>query len=205
MDVQAAARLAANRLGLDPSSAPEELARLHEAMALGWGEVRDAFVAETSAEDPPPTPSLLPTARLRRLIKGDGAVQSNLSMELLAVTERAVQLLVADLTKRAFWFSERNDRRVVQQEDVVLATMSSRDFDFLEGVLAPSEAAGSAPPVGGVGRPQRQRRKTINNRRVSAGDSEEGVDVDEEEGFGEPDDDDEFRAPRAKRRPRASS
>jgi len=137
---RAAASLGLEGEGADAAAA---LARMHERFARDQDETNDTLASDPSggASSQP-----IPIARLRRLVKSDGTVASNLSTEMLTLLGRSTQAFVMDLTKRAAWFAHERKRRVLHGSDVVSGVDSDARYDFLVDVVAGLPGADEAAP-----------------------------------------------------------
>ena len=86
----------------------------------------------------PPTPSSNPKSKIKFMIAGEAPV----------VVARACELLIKELTLRAWQHTERNRRRTLQRQDVHAAVGESDVYDFLIDIVPRVTAAPPRPDAG---------------------------------------------------------
>ncbi|KAK0558455.1 CCAAT- binding transcription factor component [Tilletia horrida] len=87
-------------------------------------------------------PFPIPLARIKKVIKSNDEV-SMVSSEAPVLLARACEILIADLTSRAFLIADSHRRRTVQRSDVRDAIAQTDVFDFAIDIL-PRETSASA-------------------------------------------------------------
>ncbi len=83
----------------------------------------------------------LPLARIKRIMKSDEDVRM-ISAEAPVLFAKACELFISDLTIRSYAYTaeDKGKRRTLTREDVCLAVQQTDVYDFLVGVLMPSES-----------------------------------------------------------------
>lgn len=78
----------------------------------------------------------LPLARIRRIMRQDACDDPKpLGNDACVVMAYATELFIASLTKRAWAFSERENRHTLKQRDLLCGMMSSQKYDFLVDIV----------------------------------------------------------------------
>jgi histone H3/H4 len=118
---------------------------MDKALASFWEEEEDrstALLATTSldAADVFKNANDLPLARIKRIMKSDEDVRM-ISAEAPVLFAKACELFISDLTIRSYAYTaeDKGKRRTLTREDVCLAVQQTDVYDFLVGVLMPSE------------------------------------------------------------------
>ncbi|KAE8212557.1 hypothetical protein CF327_g3821 [Tilletia walkeri] len=88
-------------------------------------------------------PFPIPLARIKKVIKSNDEV-SMVSSEAPVLLARACEILIADLTSRAFLIADSHRRRTIQRSDVRDAIAQTDVFDFAIDVL-PRDPVPAAP------------------------------------------------------------
>ncbi|XP_051136987.1 nuclear transcription factor Y subunit C-2-like [Andrographis paniculata] len=92
-------------------------------------------------------PYSLPLARIKKIMKKSSDDVKMISGEAPIVFSMACDLLVQDLTKRAWAHTLRGNkiRRTMHRDDVAAAILATDIFDFLLHLLPPSSSSSSSP------------------------------------------------------------
>ncbi|KAI5191615.1 nuclear transcription factor Y, gamma [Nematocida minor] len=72
----------------------------------------------------------LPLARIKRLMKVEQEV-SKVASEVPLLFSRITEIFIEELTLRAWQYTEKGKRRILQRSDICSAAKSSDIFDFL--------------------------------------------------------------------------
>ncbi|KAJ2001748.1 hypothetical protein GGI04_002904 [Coemansia thaxteri] len=83
--------------------------------------------------------SMLPAARVRRIIKEDKDIYA-CGSESLFLISRATECFVESLVRESYEFSRLDKRKTVQYKDVAKAAQSIEQYDFLADIIPPSVA-----------------------------------------------------------------
>ncbi|RKP13831.1 CCAAT binding transcription factor component, partial [Piptocephalis cylindrospora] len=74
----------------------------------------------------------LPLARIKKVMKSDDEVKKQMiSAEAPLIFAKACEIMILELTMRAWIHAEENKRRTLQRSDIATAITKSDMFDFL--------------------------------------------------------------------------
>ncbi|KIJ54907.1 hypothetical protein M422DRAFT_775107 [Sphaerobolus stellatus SS14] len=145
-------------------SQPQEASQTHKALESGHYRAPNVFPSSpttpTDAKtkkpktqskaqpnaDRPPGKSLLPTARVQKIMKADKELPS-CNKEAVFLISVATEEFIKRLSQAGQQQANREKRSTVQRKDVVTAVRKSDEFVFLEEILAANAPAATAPVV----------------------------------------------------------
>ncbi|OAG29142.1 nuclear transcription factor Y, gamma [Nematocida sp. ERTm5] len=90
-----------------------------------WKGILDYVTTSVISKD-----NALPLARIKRLMKVEQEV-SKVANEVPPLFSRLTEIFIEELTLRAWQYTEKGKRRILQRGDICSAAKSSDVFDFL--------------------------------------------------------------------------
>ncbi|KAH9386627.1 nuclear transcription factor Y, gamma [Nematocida major] len=99
--------------------------RKNPAVEEYWKGILDYVTSASVYKD-----NALPLARIKRLMKVEQEV-SKVASEVPLLFSRLSEIFIEELTLRAWQYTEKGKRRILQRGDICSAAKSSDIFDFL--------------------------------------------------------------------------
>lgn len=99
--------------------------RKNAAVDEYWKTILDYVTSTSMYKDSP-----LPLARIKRLMKVEQEV-NKVASEVPLLFSRMTEIFIQELTLRAWQYTQKGKRRILQRGDICLAAKSSDIFDFL--------------------------------------------------------------------------
>ncbi|KAL2547706.1 Nuclear transcription factor Y subunit C-3 [Forsythia ovata] len=90
-------------------------------------------------------PHLLPLARIKKIMKKSSDDVKMISGEAPIVFSKACELLIEEITKRAWNITVQGKRRTICKEDVASAVITTDTFDFLVNLVLDSANSQDSP------------------------------------------------------------
>ncbi|KZV62977.1 histone-fold-containing protein [Peniophora sp. CONT] len=104
---------------------------LHEFLRSFWQRQVDQAEEEVPDYRHPP----LPLARIKKVMKSDPDVKQMIAADAPILFCKACEILIAEITARAFIVADANKRRTLSRSDIAKALAKSDQFDFLIDIV----------------------------------------------------------------------
>ncbi|VDB96759.1 unnamed protein product [Peniophora sp. CBMAI 1063] len=104
---------------------------LHEFLRSFWQRQVDMAEEEVPDYRHPP----LPLARIKKVMKSDPDVKQMIAADAPILFCKACEILIAEITARAFIVADANKRRTLSRSDIAKALAKSDQFDFLIDIV----------------------------------------------------------------------